>query len=374
MKYNAALDGVRGIAILFVILFHYGFFGAGWIGVQLFFVLSGYLITSILLADKRRTTGEYFKRFYWRRSLRIFPLYYAYLLVLAAVWFVTGSPIEFGQRWGYLFGYVYNYALLLVPLRQSVAFTHFWSLAVEEQFYLFWPAVVFICSTRALGYIVAAIIAAAPLVRWGLVVLAYAMFPDHAQPGLFAYSPLPAQLDALAAGAALALIPAPSGRTSPLPVWIASGVAVAIGLVNLFAQFPGIMSEPGLTVLDRLTTLGYVAFSTANLQHVWSYTVINIWAALLIRYASATQTKGSMLAHPYLVQIGKISYGLYVLHYPILGLLKTAVYIRPFSVRSFVLFVPYVLVLFVVAFLSFEYFESWFLKWKDRRPAIPARA
>ncbi len=68
IKHIKALDGVRGIAILLVILFHYGYLGCGWVGVQLFFVLSGYLITSILVKDRQQSLGAYLKRFYWRRS------------------------------------------------------------------------------------------------------------------------------------------------------------------------------------------------------------------------------------------------------------------------------------------------------------------
>ena len=81
MIYIKPLDGLRGIAILFVILFHFGYFGAGWIGVQMFFVLSGFLIMSVLRADKDQPVGFYFKRFYWLRSLRIFPLYFGLLIV-----------------------------------------------------------------------------------------------------------------------------------------------------------------------------------------------------------------------------------------------------------------------------------------------------
>src|SRR5438552_3870358 len=111
MKYNKSLDGLRGIAILLVILYHFGYLGAGWAGVQIFFVLSGYLITSILCAEKEQPIGFYLKRFYWRRSLRIFPLYFGCLLVLSLVYAVSGKPPLFANRWQYLFTYTYNYAL-----------------------------------------------------------------------------------------------------------------------------------------------------------------------------------------------------------------------------------------------------------------------
>src|SRR5689334_13554869 len=98
IQHIKALDGVRGIAILLVILFHYGYLGCGWIGVQLFFVLSGFLITSILIKDKGQSLKQYLKRFYWRRSLRIFPLYYLYLFVMLAAFLLFRIPPAFGDQ------------------------------------------------------------------------------------------------------------------------------------------------------------------------------------------------------------------------------------------------------------------------------------
>ena len=84
MKHVPSLDGIRAVSILIVIGFHLGFLGFGWAGVQIFFVLSGYLITGILVADREQySLTPYLKRFYWRRSLRIFPVYYGYLAVAA---------------------------------------------------------------------------------------------------------------------------------------------------------------------------------------------------------------------------------------------------------------------------------------------------
>jgi peptidoglycan/LPS O-acetylase OafA/YrhL len=152
-----ALDGVRGIAILAVFLHHNawriaptnkfqiilsGLMTLGWSGVDLFFVLSGFLITGILL-DSRRAKN-YFLSFYVRRALRIFPLYYAFLLIAFALFpsLVASDwlPVA-GDRWIY-FCYLTNWlALWKGPWRHSVL-AHLWSLAVEEQFYLCWPLLV----------------------------------------------------------------------------------------------------------------------------------------------------------------------------------------------------------------------------------------
>src|SRR6186713_2808206 len=109
MRYSKPLDGIRGLAILGVVLLHYSWVSAGWIGVQLFFVLSGYLITSILVGDRDLPASTYFKRFYWRRSLRIFPLYFAYLTVLTVAHVTIGISPGLERQLPYLFTYTHNF-------------------------------------------------------------------------------------------------------------------------------------------------------------------------------------------------------------------------------------------------------------------------
>ena len=140
--------------------------GAGWVGVDLFFVLSGFLITSILYEAKQ--SDGYFKNFYMRRVLRIFPLYYGVLFVAFAVVplfhpYQTGFYKTISHNQIFLWTYLQNYVQL--PWEGWAGFTHFWSLAVEEQFYLVWPAVVFLLNRRALmgvsiGMVVTALAAA----------------------------------------------------------------------------------------------------------------------------------------------------------------------------------------------------------------------
>src|ERR1700692_814482 len=112
MRHVTALDGVRGVAILMVMLFHSLFLGFGWTGVQVFFVLSGYLITSVLLTDTDLSLSLYLKRFYWRRALRIFPLYFGVLTLVGTVYLLTGRPAAFGEHWFSLALYTLNYNFL----------------------------------------------------------------------------------------------------------------------------------------------------------------------------------------------------------------------------------------------------------------------
>jgi peptidoglycan/LPS O-acetylase OafA/YrhL len=158
LRYNPALDGVRGIAVLLVLANHFLARGdpnrglvaipfklaqAGRTGVDLFFVLSGFLITSILW--ETRGNSRYFTAFYARRTLRIFPLYYGCLIVVLVVLPLFGvfrtpeiQPILDNQS------YLWFYASNFCPVRLSMGWLHlghFWSLAIEEQFYLFWPLI-----------------------------------------------------------------------------------------------------------------------------------------------------------------------------------------------------------------------------------------
>jgi len=163
-----ALDGIRGFAILIVTLYRFASHAfpeslvgslvhrmtyLGTTGVDLFFVLSGFLITGVLLDSRSRP--DYFRRFYFRRALRIFPLYYATLFVLLVL-----LPLAFSNRTiidliqgnpVHLWIYTSNLEMAWTNEFHFGALDHFWSLAIEEQFYLFWPIVVFCVSPKWLG-------------------------------------------------------------------------------------------------------------------------------------------------------------------------------------------------------------------------------
>src|SRR3954466_6828035 len=189
----ATLDGLRGVAILLVMLCHFlGLlhtgnhrldsllhlgFGHGWVGVNLFFVLSGFLITGILLDAK--SSPRYFRNFYARRTLRIFPLYYGVLFVCFAILplFPGSNSADFlalRSRQGWLWTYCTNIKIVLdgdwkfaTPL---LDLGHFWSLAVEEHFYLVWPLLVFLLPTRALVKACIGVIVVAGLARtWWVI-------------------------------------------------------------------------------------------------------------------------------------------------------------------------------------------------------------
>jgi peptidoglycan/LPS O-acetylase OafA/YrhL len=205
-QYFKALDGVRGIAILLVILFHYGLLGCGWIGVQLFFVLSGYLITSILLKERKTSLSNYLKRFYWRRSLRIFPLYYLYLLVILGAYLSLKIPPAFADQWPYLFTYTYNVRHILPNYDGSPLLIHLWSLSVEEQFYLIWPALVFVFAARRFKPLLLGIVVVVPLLRLLTSLYLTHLGSTPVYLGTVLYTITPFQIDAFATGALVSAV------------------------------------------------------------------------------------------------------------------------------------------------------------------------
>lgn len=165
------LDGVRGLAIFLVLLFHcYPFIAParlGWLGVDLFFVLSGFLITGILWDTKAHK--NYYKNFLVRRMVRIFPLYYTFLVL-----FFFGIPLltsidianfQNVQGWYWLYATNWLFVFELQDWIEGVDINHFWSLAIEEQFYLFWPFVIFLFSRNSILKIILGFIALSFLLR-----------------------------------------------------------------------------------------------------------------------------------------------------------------------------------------------------------------
>jgi peptidoglycan/LPS O-acetylase OafA/YrhL len=277
------LDGLRGLAILLVLLFHGGPIWFGWAGVDLFFVLSGFLITGILLRSRNRS--GYFARFYKRRVLRIFPLYFAVLVftffVLPRLSAHTHFSGDSGTRWAY-FLFVQN--LVLVNLGGGPLFVT-WSLAIEEQFYLVWPWLVRWLTTRTLTVAMIVLFLTLPLIR--------ALVGEHSREGLDYHLYTLCRLDGLSLGALLALAAQADG---PLRQRIA-GLALPVGVVGLVGSI--------VTLSVRARWAGCLEYSFLAL----------LFAGMLsLALQPQHRTYRAILRHPFLVYAGTISYGLYLLH------------------------------------------------------------
>ena len=303
-----ALDGMRGIAILLVLVFHltswandrvptplWKVTGLGYIGVDLFFVLSGFLITGIL--SDARGSKAYFLNFYMRRVLRIFPLYYAVvgLVVLVLPIAAPGNPkvAEVASQQWWLWGYGVNVALAIRNQWTFYGMNHFWSLAVEEQFYLVWPVLVAVLSRERMARLcVVLVVVAAGLRYWLLDTHHWAA----------AYALMPCRMDELAAGGFVALV-----LRGPIDDAKALRVArIAVVPATLVAAF--LLFGPGW--LGPQTTLESALVPSALAVAFGSLHVV-------ATRAEADSIVRRVLEWRGLRTLGQYSYGLYVLHHPL---------------------------------------------------------
>lgn len=322
LSYFPALDGLRGIAILLVLWYHTPFlfrelpeFSAehtpwsilgllgrmslgGWIGVDLFFVVSGFLITTILL--RSREAGKLPWVFWGRRGLRILPLTIAYLLTLFVLQSM-GDPLSLLPNfhgWSWYAAYLGNIHISLYGW-QPLAVMILWSLAIEEQFYLIWPLIVRMANTSRLIQWCIALIVLAPLFRAG----AYATM-DYPATYVFTLC----RVDALAAGALVATLLSSH-------VWRQRTIESCRRLV-----FP-------LVILIVLTLL--VPFSPSLPQtRPWFFSIVGYsWLAVgfavcLVASVSSTGLWGRIITSPFLAFLGRRCYGLYIWHVIVAGLVK----------------------------------------------------
>jgi peptidoglycan/LPS O-acetylase OafA/YrhL len=350
-----ALDGVRGLAILSVTLYRLckeldptahpilslirRFAPIGERGVDLFFVLSGFLITGILL--KSRGKPNYFRNFIFRRTLRIFPLYYASLIVGLLVLPELLDTVVFDlprQEQFYLWTYMSNFRMSWLNEWCFGPFDHFWSLAVEEHFYLLWPAAVLLLSRSQLGILSLAIIVGVGLAR--TVAALDSRFDVAVSVATFF------RADALCVGALLAIsleksfMPPVLRRLAWIAVWVAFAMLGAVAI-------------SGKRFLEVPSTLCPL-FCGAGM------------AILLTSYRSSALVK--LFEWAPLRVLGNYSYGMYVVQLPLLTLFPIRVMAEFFPSNPLLNGLAYILVLFssivLLAFASFHQFEIHFLRLK----------
>jgi peptidoglycan/LPS O-acetylase OafA/YrhL len=344
-KHIPALDGLRGAAILGVFLYHYGaggvhsastavrviatLCGFGWSGVDLFFVLSGYLITGILY-DTQDVPG-YYRKFYARRTLRIFPIYYLFAAIV-----LSTLPFAVWHR-GDLFFLVYlGYpAALIWPsiLHLPVRISHLWSLSVEEQFYMLWP------------WLIRTLRVPRNILTFCAVVGVGSLAFRIAVPG-WAYNSLPARMDDLALGAALAILVRSDFRKRcervAFPLFAASAVGVIL-----------------------ICTLRHTTEHVDRLMCTVGYSVIAVGYGSLLLLSLGPLA--GLFSLPILRIFGKYSYGMYLYHFPLTAVFEP---MKPFLARYPLGALIYVAVCLVanlaIAALSFHLFEQPILKLKKR--------
>jgi peptidoglycan/LPS O-acetylase OafA/YrhL len=285
------LDGLRAIAIAMVFGFHLGLPGLslGWAGVQLFFVISGFLITGILLRSRDRS--HYFRHFYIRRTLRIFPIYYLVVAIYFLVAHLQGDRAT-THLLPYYLSYSQTYPQLVTRYACAPLLGHTWTLAIEEQFYLLWPLALFLLRGVWLATALGACIVSALGVRIAL--------HGHANPFL-SLGWLPTQLDLLAVGAAIAVLAA--NRTAARMRQIGYFLAITGLLVA------GVMvARAGLQAFWSPITWVPLPFS----PYFPTAMAVLFGGIVILTTVQASLTR--WLANRPMMRIGKISYGLYLFH------------------------------------------------------------
>lgn len=338
MKYRAEIDGLRAFAVLPVIFFHAGFagFSGGFVGVDVFFVISGYLITTIL-ANELESGSFSIVRFYERRARRILPALFFVLLLTSVFAFFWLIPEEMRKYSKSLIGVIGFFSNILFwketgyfdTSNELKPLLHTWSLSVEEQYYVFFPLLLMAFwrfSKKSIFYTVAVVLLVSlALAQWGSLKL-----PDAA------FYLLPTRAWELMVGALAAIYLSSYRGRSPGglgPIWLQEGLA-ALGLAALvYANFAFSEQTPFPGFYALVPTLG---------------------ACLIILFASKNTLTGRFLSSRVFVGIGLVSYSAYLWHQPIFSLVRQ----RTFQEPSHIVFAGLIALTLTLSFLSWKLVEA----------------
>lgn len=359
------LDGLRAIAFLLVFALHTDYLQVGWIGVQFFFVLSGFLITGILLDMKKSLAPrQYFFKFYGRRFLRIFPLYYFYLLLMTgvAIWLISAAYHPnymklFLDQIRYAALYVYDFFFATVFAKNSNFLDHFWSLSVEEQFYIFWPLLILLVPEKALKKLFISFIVLGPLFRLTFFLIYQSgVFRFLANPVSWFIYPLPfSHIDAFAFGALISRYSIPKAK---LQFFVLLGVLPVIGFATQYLATGSV---------GKISAFGFPIFLDNGYQFIWGYSLLNYFFTITLYAVAREGLFVRFLDRKPMQYLGKISYGLYVYHFPIVWF---AGRVRDFGMpdpvaRALTALIAFVATL-LVASASYRWMERPILNLKDR--------
>jgi peptidoglycan/LPS O-acetylase OafA/YrhL len=352
------LDGLRGLAILLVVCqHHFGFlrfFSFGWSGIDLFFVLSGYLITGRLLANQH--APGYFSHFYRNRALRILPLYYGTLIIffIAVLFLVKKDSLPslsfYTTHWKSFFLFTQNWTFIVYGVPATIVLLHFWSLAIEEQFYLVWPALVFLLTKRSLRLIIC--LAIPPVVIITRLVLYFSHPGDGHRTAVDILFNTFCRIDSFAIGALLCEL---HHARIKIPDWIVNlALAVSVAAITI-----------------SLFIFGNLAPTNAFFATIGTTCIAMIAGALLHKSLADLSLTARFFNTPILRFFGKISYGLYIIHFPIFLLLYSRIVnwgIANLHWKGLAMqvsaSVTCLLIALFLSVLSFRYYESFFLRLK----------
>ena len=354
-----ALDGIRGVAVMLVFISHFHWilskktgysqvtpwkfinrtFEAGFLGVDIFFVLSGFLITSLLLKDHANKQPGMVGRFYKRRALRLLPALYALLIVDFFVAWLESARMDFQWRttWRALL-YLNNWNVVWNFRGSRKDLGHLWSLGIEEQFYIVWPAVVLLMLALKLHHQI--IITVLSLAIAAIVVHRINLWNDDIY-WLFIYIRTDTRVDSLLVGALFAYVYRHYRVPSQVLNWAATLCFAGLMYIKYELDASPFIMKTGFTVIAVLA--GIIILAAAE----------GAWFANRV-----------LISRP-LTIIGKVSYGLYLWHLPVFLILGRHVTSGPKPLRI----LAGIIVASVVTVISWFFIEKPFLNLKNRRYA-----
>lgn len=334
--YVPEIDALRGLAMTAVVAIHCGLFPMGWMGVWLFFVISGFAVTTSLFSAKHRTAGVWSRMgtFYVRRALRIWPIYFLFVAVNVLVIMALG---EYGalQEVPWLMTFTQNIKMMIESYAPGTCwsgFAHLWTLSTEQQFYLVFPLLLLLPSRHTRAIALLCVIAAAPLIRYATArwALAYGFDDLHTAFAVYAFGP--GHFDAFAIGTLIALYRqeiSQDRRLAQLATIVALATMSAYGLAYVIIN----------AVLIGHFSVGVVRNIASGVlygqgREIWLYLVpVYASAAVLMRILAGDRHCLRVCGLPGLQAIGRISYGGYLFHVPVLMILINLVpaFSRPVS-------------------------------------------
>lgn len=348
MKYFERIDGLRFIAIALVLIEHFAgkggkYFSAGYYGVDLFFVISGFLITSILIKPNEKGFKRNYLNFIGRRTIRIFPIYYLTILIL---WTVNLPVVR--ERLIWLLTYSYNYAWVIFDI-PNTPITHFWSLGVEEQFYIFWPIVVLSLKNKPKALIFTVLF----IIALGYSQMIFSLIPSLSKFNSVAIYTRMASLALGALGAVLA-----ANYTLPRNFFQNKYIEYFVFLILMIA----LATDFRIKVLILGLSSFYIVLKAAYFEF-------------------SIEFFDRFIRNKKVIKIGLVSYGIYIFHLPIAYYFTIYVFdpvwlsidfsnfgqFEKLRWHSWLIKLPlYSILSYFVANLSFIYLETPILKLKDR--------
>jgi peptidoglycan/LPS O-acetylase OafA/YrhL len=375
--YVPEVDALRAIAMTAVVAFHCKLLPFGWMGVWLFYVVSGFSVTVSLFGRQRPmvSTGAAIGGFYIRRALRIWPLYFAFVALNVILLEALGwtAPLE-DLPW--LLSFTQNLKMIFTdytPAANWPAFGHLWTLAVEQQFYLLFPLLLMLPGRTRRGFVLLATIAIAPLVRAAVAHWAAGIGWDPERVAFTVYAFAPAHFDAFAAGGLIALFRDEIARDRRF-VAAALGLTVAVTIAHVatYATF-GVMTAGQFSVDAMRNIVSGILYGQGREITVYLLPTC-AGATILIGILSGERFCMLLCRSAALQAIGRVSYGGYLFHIPVLMILAALVPIfavsgsGPLWVASHVaLFLCAMPLTVATAWLSFTFFEQRFTRMRWRR-------